>query len=104
MEMNQVEWNPKTHDDKMLEFCKSKNILLQAWSPLGGAQGSVLSHPKVKGIAKLHNVTSAQVTLRWSLQKGVAVVVGTANAEHAKGDLDIFGFQLSDNDMETISA
>lgn len=104
IEMNQVEWNPKDHDDEMLKFCQSNNIQLQAWSPLGGAKGSVLSHPKVQSIAKAHNVTTAQVTLRWALQRGVAVVVGTANAEHAKGDLDIFNFQLSDSEVKTVSS
>jgi diketogulonate reductase-like aldo/keto reductase len=104
IEMNQVERNPKDHDDDMLDFCKSHNIQLQAWSPLGGAKGSVLSHPKVMDIAKAHNVTTAQVTLRWALQRSVAVVVGTANAEHAKGDLDIFKFHLSDDEVKTISS
>merc|ERR1719272_1197085 len=103
IELHQVEWNPKTHDEKMLQFCKSKNIQLQAWSPLGGAKGSVLSDPKVKAIAAAHNVSTAQVTLRWALQRDVAVVTGTANADHIKGDLDIFGFQLSDGEVTTIS-
>mmetsp|Transcript_98714 Transcript_98714/g.170982 ORF Transcript_98714/g.170982 Transcript_98714/m.170982 type:complete len:335 (-) Transcript_98714:105-1109(-) len=104
IELHQVEWNPKTHDEDMLKFCKDKNIQLQAWSPLGGAKGSVLSDPKVEAIAKSHNVSTAQVTLRWALQKDVAVVVGTANADHAKSDLDLFGFKLSDDEISTISA
>jgi len=104
IELHQVEWNPKTHDEEMLKFCKAKNIQLQAWSPLGGAKGSVLSDPKVKAIAAAHNVSTAQVTLRWALQRDVAVVVGTANADHTKGDLDIFGFQLADEEITTISS
>lgn len=103
IELHQVEWNPKTHDEKMLEFCKSKGIQLQAWSPLGGARGSVLSDPAVQKIAASHNVSTAQVVLRWSLQRDVAVVVGTANAAHAKGDLDLFGFALTDDEVKTIS-
>merc|ERR1711920_258742 len=103
IEVHQVEWNPKTHDDELLEFCKSKNILLQAWSPLGGAAGSVLSDPKVKEIAAAHNVSTAQVALRWALQRGVAVVVGTSNSDHIKGDLDIFGFDLSDAEISAIN-
>lgn len=103
IELHQVEWNPKDHDEEMLKFCKAKNIQLQAWSPLGGAKGSVLSDPKVKAIASTHNVSTAQVTLRWALQRDVAVVVGTANADHAKSDLDIFGFQLGDDEIATIN-
>merc|ERR1712194_786711 len=99
IELNQVEWNPKKHDEQMLSYCKTNGIQLQAWSPLGGASGSVLSDPAVKNIAAAHNVSTAQVTLRWSLQRGVAVVVGTANPVHAKSDMDIFGFTLSDDEV-----
>jgi len=103
IELHQVEWNPRTHDEEMLKFCKSKNIQLQAWSPLGGAKGSVLSDPKVKAIAAAHNTSTAQVTLRWALQRGVAVVVGTANADHIKSDMEIFDFQLQDDEVTTIN-
>merc|ERR1719327_1692607 len=99
IELNQVHWNPLYHDESMLAFCKKHGILLQAWSPLGGADGSVLGNPVVKSIAAKHNVSTAQVTLRWSLQRGVAVVVGTANADHAKSDLDIFSFQLGADEI-----
>lgn len=104
IEVNQVEWNPKHHQDDMLAFCKQKGILLQAWSPLGGAEGSVLSETVVRTAAAAHNVSGAQVALRWSLQQGVAAVVGTANPDHQQGDLHPFGFELSDEEMKSISA
>jgi len=103
IEMIQVEWNPKQHDEELLQFCKSHGIQLQAWSPLGGSAGSVLSEPVLINAAKMHNVSTAQVALRWALQKGVAVVVGTADPGHAEGDLNIFGFQLTDDEMTRIS-
>mmetsp|Transcript_129155 Transcript_129155/g.325916 ORF Transcript_129155/g.325916 Transcript_129155/m.325916 type:complete len:337 (+) Transcript_129155:109-1119(+) len=104
IELNQVEWNPKQHEEDMLAFCQKHGIQLQAWSPLGGSKGSVLADPAVKKIADAHSVSTAQVVLRWSLQRGVAVVVGTANSEHAQGDLDIFGFELSSDEVQAISA
>jgi diketogulonate reductase-like aldo/keto reductase len=104
IELNQVEWNPKYHDEKMLSYCKDHGIQLQAWSPLGGSHGSVLSDPAVEKIAMGHNVSTAQVTLRWSIQRGVAVVVGTANPAHAQSDMDLFGFVLTDAEVEAISA
>merc|ERR1711948_90303 len=103
IEVNQVEWNPLHHDDVMLEFCKKHSIQLQAWSPLGGSEGSVLSTPLVKSIASKHNVSTAQVTLRWALQRGVAVVVGTANPDHAASDLNLFGFTLTEDEVSSIS-
>jgi len=104
VELHQVEWNPLNHDDKMLAFCKEKKIQLQAWSPLGGSKGSVLSNPTVEKIAKAHNVSTAQVTLKWALQRDVAVVVGTANADHEHSDMDLFNFKLTDEEVSTISA
>eukprot|EP00442_Polarella_glacialis_P053985 CAMPEP_0115057740 /NCGR_PEP_ID=MMETSP0227-20121206/5938_1 /TAXON_ID=89957 /ORGANISM="Polarella glacialis, Strain CCMP 1383" /LENGTH=333 /DNA_ID=CAMNT_0002442601 /DNA_START=80 /DNA_END=1081 /DNA_ORIENTATION=+ len=104
IEINQVEWNPSKHEDDMLAFCQKNKILLQAWSPLGGAGGSVMGNAVVVAAAKSHKVSTAQVVLRWSLQQGVAVVVGTANPEHAAGDLAIFKFTLTDDEMKSISA
>jgi len=102
IELNQVEWNPAHHDDDMLEFCRNHSILLQAWSPLGGAKGSVLSNPAIEKAAAAHNVSTAQVTLRWSLQQGVAVVVGTANPDHQLSDRALFGFKLTDDEVKRI--
>merc|ERR1719379_1315737 len=62
IELNQVQWNPLHHDEQLLAFSKTHGIQLQAWSPLGGAEGSVLGDPLVKGIAARHNVSTAQVT------------------------------------------
>jgi len=104
IELNQVEWNPKHHDEELLKFCQDKGIQLQAWSPLGGAGGSVLGEDALKKAAASHRVSTAQVALRWSLQRGVVVVVGTADPAHAAGDIDIFGFELADDEMQSISA
>ena len=58
----------------------------------------------ISEIAKAHGVTSAQVILRWNLQKGVVVIPGSSNSEHIKENLDIFGFSLTDDEMSRINA
>ena len=60
---------------------------------------SALGDPVVKKTADAHGVSTAQVTLKWSLQRGVAVVTGTDNKDHMASDLDLFGFALGDDDM-----
>lgn len=55
-------------------------------------------------IARNHKVTSAQVILRWNLQKGVVVIPGSSNPEHIRENLDLFDFQLTDKEMEQINA
>lgn len=97
--MHQVEWNPLKHDETMLALCKKHGIQLQAWSPLGGARGSVFSEPTVLSIAAAHGVSAAQVSLKWSLQRGVAVVTGTDNAAHMASDLDLWSFELNQTEM-----
>ena len=101
--VHQVEWNPLQHDEQMLELCQKHKIQLQAWSPLGGAAGSSLGNPVVKQIASAHNVSTAQVALKWSLQRGVAVVTGTDNPAHMSSDLDLWGFELSDSEVKQIN-
>lgn len=104
IEVNQVEWHPMHHQEELLDFCNAHGILLEAYSPLGGAGGSVLSNPVVKEIAAAHNASAPQAVLRWSLQRGVAVVVGTANADHMVADRDIFSFQLTADEVNRMSA
>lgn len=100
----QVEWNPLQHDEAMLELCQKHGIQLQAWSPLGGASGSVFTDPTIQEVAAAHKVSAAQVALKWSLQRGVAVVTGTANPEHMASDLDVWDFTLSSAEMARINA
>eukprot|EP00933_Yihiella_yeosuensis_P006816 TRINITY_DN111623_c0_g1_i1.p1 TRINITY_DN111623_c0_g1~~TRINITY_DN111623_c0_g1_i1.p1 ORF type:complete len:340 (-),score=62.37 TRINITY_DN111623_c0_g1_i1:304-1323(-) len=101
--VNQVEWHPYKHDEKLKAFCSKHGIATMAWSPLSGQKASALSDPEVKSIADRHKVSPAQVVLRWSLQQNVSVVTGTAKPEHMKGDLDIFSFQLTAEEMASIS-
>ena len=53
---------------------------------------------------KAHGVTSAQVTLRWNLQRGVVVIPGSSNPDHIRENLDLFGFALPENEMAQIAA
>ena len=101
--LHQVEWNPLKHDEAMLAYCKAPGIQLQAWSPLGGAAGSVFGDPTIKAIAQAHNVSAAQIALKWSIQRGVAVVTGTDNTAHMASDLDVWSFALSDAEMGKIN-
>jgi diketogulonate reductase-like aldo/keto reductase len=104
IELNQVEWNPKNHDEGLYRFAQEHNIRMQAWSPLGGAGVEVLSDPVIKGVAARHSVSTAQIALKWALHRGVGVVVGSSNPAHLKSDLDVFSFDLTDDEVSQISA
>ena len=57
----------------------------------------------ISKIADNHNVTPAQVILRWNLQKGVVVIPGSSNPNHIKENTDIYDFELSDDEMDKIN-
>lgn len=58
----------------------------------------------ISAIAEAHGVTSAQVILRWNLQRGVVVIPGSSNPDHIRENPDLFGFELTDEEMAQIAA
>jgi len=104
--VNQVEWHLGYHDQRMEEFLRSRQSTLQAYSALGGfAQPAVsLSDPTLVAIAARHNVSTAQVALRWSVQKGVFVLTSTTNTDYMLSDMAIFGFELTAEEMDVLTA
>ena len=69
-----------------------------------GHTAKLLADPELKAIAAAHDVSVAQVILRWNLQRGVVVIPDSANPEHIKENLDLFDFELSAEEMARIAA
>ena len=57
----------------------------------------------IAGIARAHNVTPAQLILRWNMQRGIVVIPGSSNPDHIKENLDIFKFELTEEEMAQIA-
>ena len=95
-------------DDATVAMCKKHGIAYEAYSPLGGwakgGTGRVLNDPTVKFIAKVHNKTSAQVGLRWVVQQDILVVTESKNPDHLVGDLEIFDWSLTKEEMGQLAA
>jgi diketogulonate reductase-like aldo/keto reductase len=85
----------------MLEFCRRRRILIQAYSPLTRRQR--FSDEALQLIAMRCGKSPAQVLLRWDLQIGVVPLPKANRAEHQREDFDVFDFELSDADMEALS-
>ena len=77
---------------------------MQGWYPLGGRgyTSALLNDETIMKIAKNHQVSSAQVILRWNLQRNIVVIPGSSNPDHIKENLDLFGFSLTEEEMEEI--
>lgn len=103
--VNQCAMSVGLHDDATIAFSIEHNITYQAYSPLGGFTGMpVLTDPDVIRIAGLHNVTAAQVALRWVMQRQAAFVTAGTKRDYLAADLDVFSFALSQSEMELLNA
>ena len=100
--VNQVELHPRLQQPGLRREHADRGILTEAWSPL--AQGQVLDDPVITGIAEAHQKTPGQVVLRWHLQLGNVVIPKSATPERIEENFDIFGFELSDEEMEQIES
>lgn len=102
--MNQVESHPYFRNDEVIEECRSRGIKVQAWCPLGGSYSSLKSDQLFEKIAGKYGKTSAQVILRWNIQRGMMVIPRSSNEKRLKENLDIFDFKLNEADMTEINA
>ena len=101
--VNQIEFHPYLQSRTLHEYCRQKEIQLQAWSPLMQA-GPILNNPSLIEIGKHHGKTAAQVILRWDLQKGVATIPKSAKPARIVENASIFNFTLTDGEMRAIDA
>lgn len=99
--VNQVELHPYFQQAKLREYHQDHNIVTEAWSPLG--QGTALKDPVIIEIAAKHQVSPAQVILRWHIQLGNMVIPKSANAVRIRENFDIWQFRLDDEDMTKIA-
>ena len=100
--VNQVEIHPSSIKENMLNYCNENNIEVVAWSPI--MRGKVFSNETIIALAEKYKKTIAQIILRWHVQRGVIPIPKSSNEERIKENLDIFDFQLSEEDMEAISS
>ncbi|MCB9288903.1 MAG: aldo/keto reductase [Lewinellaceae bacterium] len=98
---NQVEFHPLLDQSRLYHWMLDHDIALTAYSPL--AQGRAADNPVLRAIGEQYGKSAAQATLRWMLQLGqVMAIPKTANPERLKENLDVFDFELSEEDMARI--
>ncbi|XP_033743792.1 aldo-keto reductase family 1 member C23-like protein [Pecten maximus] len=113
--VNQVEVHARFPQKKLHDFCKSKNIQLEAYSPLGSpyfkgpdalnrvkASDNLVDHPVIVSIAEKYNRTAGQVLLRNLVQRGIVVTPKSENPKRLKENIEIFSFSLDEEDMKKI--
>ncbi|WP_312982365.1 aldo/keto reductase [Corynebacterium sp.] len=103
--MVQNEIHPHYQEKDVVPYIQELGTVVQGYFPFGGRDHvqEVLREPVISEIAETHDVSPAQVILRWNLQRGVVVIPGSSSDEHIRENLDILDFTLSDQEMEHIS-
>ncbi len=102
----QNEIHPYYQENDVIPYIHSLGIVVQGWYPLGGRgyTAELLGNEVISEIATAHGKSSAQVILRWNLQKGVVVIPGSSNPDHIQENTELFDFELTEEEMERINA
>jgi 2,5-diketo-D-gluconate reductase A len=99
--VNQIELHPYLAQSELVNYHRNHGIATEAWAPLARG-GSLLDDPKITTIARKCTKSSAQVVLRWHIQRGNIVFPKSATPSRIRENIDIFDFELSDEDMDVI--
>lgn len=100
--VNQVELHPALQNGEVVAANAQYGIVTEAWSPL--AQGAMLTDETIGGIAQAHEVSAAQVILRWHLQQGRVIIPKSVTESRIIANLDLFGFELTSGELASIDA
>lgn len=98
----QVELHPYWNQHEMREWLEPMGVRFEAWYPLGHGDQALLNDPVLTEIAQRRGKTTAQVILRWDFQNGVVTFPKSLNPVHMAQNLDIFDFELTDDEMAAI--
>jgi diketogulonate reductase-like aldo/keto reductase len=98
--VNQMEFHPYLVQQDLLNYCRSKNIQYEAWSPL--MQGKIFEMDVFKEMALKYKKTIAQIVLRWDLQKGVVTIPKSSKKQRIIDNAAIFDFSISEKDMAVL--
>lgn len=99
--VNQLEVHPGYTQEAAIRYCQERDILVQAWSPLGRQR--VLEEPLLIELAAKYDVTPAQICLRFLLQRGINPIPKASSFERMRNNMDIFDFSITTEDMHRLN-
>jgi diketogulonate reductase-like aldo/keto reductase len=100
--INQIETHPFHQQAETQKFLEENNVQIESWGPFAEGKNDIFKNVVLTNISAKYNKSVAQVILRWLTQRGVIVIPKSVKKERMVENFDIFGFELSSEDMETI--
>ena len=102
--INQVELHPFFQQPLNIETMNGYGVVPEAWGPFNEGKNDFFNNPVLKEIGAKYNKTTAQAALRWNIQRGVVVIPKSVHEDRIKQNFDVFDFELSEEDMNTIKS
>lgn len=102
--INQVELHPFFQQPLNIETMNGYGVVPEAWGPFNEGKNDFFNNPVLKEIGAKYNKTAAQAALRWNMQRGVVVIPKSVHEDRIKQNFDVFDFELSEEDMNTIKS
>lgn len=99
--VNQIRLCPGDTQDEVVEYCRTHNILLEAYSPLG--VGKIFEVPEMKALAEKYQKSIAQICIRWSLQRGYLPLPKSVTPSRVRENTQVFDFELDSSDVQLIA-
>ena len=100
--VNQVETHPFNQQKLAKEYMDKYGVQIEAWAPFGEGRGGLFENETLKAIGAKYGKTTAQVMLRWHIQRGVVVIPKSTHIDRMEENFQVFDFALSEEDMNTI--
>jgi 2,5-diketo-D-gluconate reductase A len=103
-DVNQIQLSPYSTRNESRAYHAAHGIVTESWSPLGASGDELRNDPVITGIAEDHGKSPTQVVLRWHVQLGLVVIPRSSNPGRMAENLDIFDFELTEQEMSTIGS
>ena len=99
--VNQIELHPMITQREIRDYCTARNIIIESYSPIMRG-GEILENEVISNLAQQYGKTPAQIVLRWHVQHGFVVIPKSVNQKRLQENIDLFDFELSNDDMQQI--
>lgn len=95
--VDQIEYHPGYSQEAVVQYCKERDILVQAWSPIGRQR--VLTEPLIQELAGKYGVSPAKICLKFAVQRGIIPLPKSSSMERMKENLDLWSFEMDEEDI-----